>query len=361
MQHEAARSKAGGSYDDEPTYQPMRPVLRGQIARNPSTDQKRVRRANTMRKSAEWTPGHVNCGSCGYQGHPTLGEGTAPSCGACGSYSIKKTRPTDTPQPAPAYPENSRYLHQGDYGKTSAWAPPADHDEWGPSIDYDNTCPGCMGPANKSNPEGTCNSCMGEVRAWQNSRPDDDRARETNDWRGHEASKTATVVNTQAERLNPGDQIRTPNGRTMKVNRVRPHETSMKHVYVDTDGGTTVSERSAAFEVVPRNSQQQSQPGYGTPGGNSNSLPFDSQSGGSNTAPSASCPQCGGNGTLVRQGDHFTCSRCGYSESFGGAGGKAFSDSPRVVRVSAYSSVNNPMMSVVARRATDLLNQEDHQ
>ena len=288
MEHQAARPK-GRSLDDESTSQPMRPAARGQIARNPSTDQKRVRRAN-MRKSADWTPGHVSCRSCGYVGHPMMSGGaTGPECSHCGSYEVSKTRP-EVQTGGQSYPENSRYLHQGDYGRTSA--------------------------------------------------------------------KQATVLDTRAEMLNPGDQIRTPNGRTMKVTRVRPHETHAGHVYVDTDGGTALVKRTDGFQVVPKNSQQQSLPGYGTPGGNANHLPFDPQSGGSNSPGATKCPNCQASGTLARKGDHFACSRCGYQEAFGGAGGHSFSDASSVVRT--FSTLDTHQ-SAVARRATALLNQEETQ
>lgn len=338
MQHEAARPK-GGSFEDAPHSQPMRPAARGQIARNPSSDQKRVRRANTLRRSADWTPGEVKCRTCGYQGGPMMSGGaTGPECSHCGSYEVSKVRPEHTG--GEAYPENSRYLNQGDYSRQAAKDPNAY---------LDNICPGCGGPANHRNPEGTCNSCMPEVRRLMDEREDDDRYRE---------AKVATVLDTRAEMLNPGDQIRNPNGRTQKVVRVRPHETSAKHVYVDTDGGTAVVERSAGFQVVPKNSQQQSLPGYGTPGGNANHLPFDPQSGNaSNAAPSTQCPNCQGHGTLARQGDHYTCSRCGYREQFGGAGGHAFSDASSVVRT--FSTINGSTMSAVARRAAAVANQEE--
>ena len=196
---------------------------------------------------------------------------------------------------------------------------------------------------------------QGEVR--RNPSSDQKRVRRENQ------RKVATVLNTDAWRLNPGDNISMPNGRTMKVHRVRQHETSPHHVYVDTDGGTTVSGRGDKFTVVPANAQQQSSPGYGTPGGNSNKMPFDPQSsGGTNTAPKGanSCPSCQGKGTLGRQGDHYTCTRCGYQESFGGAGGKTFSDSPRNVQIrSSYTTVNGSGMSVIARRAQTVLAQEE--
>lgn len=247
-----------------------------------------------MKRSADWTPGHVKCNSCGVEAPPRLGD-TGPECSVCSSYSVTKTRPEVSTGGTP-YPENSRYLHQGDYGLT--------------------------GP--------------------------------------EQVQRHATVLDTRAEMLNPGDQIKSPNGRTQKVTRVRPHETSAKHVYVDTDGGTALVERSAGFQVAPKNSQQQSLPGYGTPGGNANHLPFDPQSGNAtNAAPSTKCPNCGGPGTLAQKGDHYSCTRCGYQENFGGAGGNAFSDASSVVRT--FSTINSGTQSVVARRAAALLNQEENQ
>lgn len=288
MEHEAARPKGRSTWDDEPSTQPMRPSARGQIARNPSTDQKRVRRANN-RKVADWTPGHVTCSSCGFTGHPVLGDGTGANCARCGSYSVTKTRPA--PTGGTPYPDNSRYLHQGDYQRSAA--------------------------------------------------------------------KQATVQDANAEWLNPGDTIRVPNGKTQKVQRVRPHESSADHVYVDTDGGTAVVRRTDRFQLVRDNQQQQSLPGYGTPGGNTNALPGDTQtSGGSNEAQSNDCPVCGGKGTLARQGDSYVCSRCGYREKFGGAGGHAFSDSPQTVRT--FSTINRPLQSVIARRAQQVLDQKEN-
>jgi ribosomal protein L37AE/L43A len=277
MQHEAARPKSPRSLDDEPMSQPMRPSARGQIARNPSSDQKRVRRANQRKvadfneqgNGASWVPGQVSCRSCGHTGQPRLGDGTGANCARCGSYSVSKTRP----------------------GQSTA-------------------------------------------------------------------AVTATIRESNAEWLNPGDSIRTPNGKTQKVNRVRPHETSADHVYVDTDGGTALVKRTDRFQVVPDNNQQQSLPGYGTPGGNSNRLPFDPQSSaGGNSAPSSQCPVCGTKNSLSRSGDHYTCSRCGYREQFGGAGGNAFSDSPQVVRT--FSTINRPTQSVIARRAQQVLDQKE--
>lgn len=337
MQHEAARPK-GRSFEDESFQQPMRPAARGEIARNPSTDQKRVRRANTMKRSADWTPGHVKCNSCGVEAPPRLGD-TGPECSVCSSYSVTKTRPEVSTGGTP-YPENARHLDQGDYQRVSAR-----HDQ----------CGWC-GVENATVKDGLCPQHESMRHEY---REDDDRQRETNEWR-HDGAKQATVLDTRAEMLNPGDQIKSPNGRTQKVTRVRPHETSAKHVYVDTDGGTALVERSAGFQVAPKNSQQQSLPGYGTPGGNANHLPFDPQSGNAtNAAPSTKCPNCGGPGTLAQKGDHYSCTRCGYQENFGGAGGNAFSDASSVVRT--FSTINSGTQSVVARRAAALLNQEENQ
>lgn len=173
-----------------------------------------------------------------------------------------------------------------------------------------------------------------------------------------------------AERLSPGDQIQLPNGKTQQVLRVRRHETSSNHVYVDTDGGTVPVERRQPFTVVPHNSQQQSSPGYGVPGANSNAHPFSGHGGpgGSNQANSTQCPNCRGNGTLARKGDHYACSRCGYVERFGGAGGLAFSDQKSQVtnlprstqpRVNSFATVNGPLTSAIARRAREVLEQEE--
>lgn len=342
MQHEAARPK-GRSFDDESFQQPMRPAARGEIARNPSTDQKRVRREN-LRKSADWTPGNVKCRACGVEAAPRLGD-TAPECSVCGSYSITKTRPEVSTGGTP-YPENSRHLTQDDY----SLAGPDQQKRNAAKAPYtDPTTGEFVGEHETRDADGEVHRTTewfdtdGEARDYQKKGP-----------------KTATVLDTRAEMLNPGDQIKTPNGRTQKVQRVRPHETSAKHVYVDTDGGTALVERSAGFQVAPKNSQQQSMPGYGTPGGNANQLPFDPQSGNAtNSAPSTKCPNCGGPGTLAQKGDKYACSRCGYTEAFGGAGGNAFSDASSVVRT--FSTINSGTQSVVARRAAALLNQEEHQ
>jgi hypothetical protein len=176
------------------------------------------------------------------------------------------------------------------------------------------------------------------------------------------ASKTATMIDTFADKLNPGDSVRLPNGKTQRITRVRKHETSGSHVYVDTDGGTALVKRNQGFSVVPVNNTQQHLPGYGTPGGNSNSIPWDKQTGGDNTpggAPGAGhgvtqCPNCSGVGSLKREGDHFKCARCGYRENFGGAGGATYTDQTH--RIQNFSSrINERPMSAIARRASEML------
>jgi predicted RNA-binding Zn-ribbon protein involved in translation (DUF1610 family) len=334
-----ARPKGNYSLGDEPSRQPMRPAARGQIARNPSSDQKRQRRQ--MQRSADYTPGHVECQSCGYTGHPVLGDGTSANCAHCGSYSVHK--PQQGNRPAPAYPENSRHLNKGDYGvtssKTAYYDGGVDHD-----VDSENLTNACHA-GEHSDCFGTHEDVPGNAKCL---------------CRCH-TSKTATVTHSKAWQLNPGDQIRLPNGRTQKVTRVRQHETSQGHVYVDTDGGRALAKRDDVFEVVPHNSAQLGTPGWGIPGGNTESTP-----GGTPhetaMAPSTQCPTCGRNGSLRREGDHYVCSHCGYREQFGGPSGHALTDSPRQYQVAAaYSTINGSTKSAVARRAEAMLNQKENQ
>lgn len=157
----------------------------------------------------------------------------------------------------------------------------------------------------------------------------------------HEAKKTATVLNTQIERLNKGDQIRTPTGQTSVVHGIRPHETDSRIIYLDTDMGTSTVKKGTDFQVVPKNSQQQELPGIGNPmGGNSAQLPGAGNTpggpgaGGSkqiNTAQTP-CPNCGNTGTLHLQGENYVCSTCGFTVAAGGSpGGLLFSNQPHGV------------------------------
>jgi hypothetical protein len=158
--------------------------------------------------------------------------------------------------------------------------------------------------------------------------------------------------------INPGEQIRTPTGQTVTVNNIRRHETSRDHYYLDTDMGTTLVPWSTNFQVVPSNNQQQELPGYGRPGGNANEIPFsakeprqkDSPDPRSNQAPQGStCPVCGG--TLQQSGDKYQCSRCGYTDQFGGPGGQDYSNATQ------RFTPNKTSQSMLARRATEVLDQ----
>ena len=166
----------------------------------------------------------------------------------------------------------------------------------------------------------------------------------------------ATVMDTQAWQLNPGDSIRMPDGGTAKVTgRPRPHETSPNnHLYVDTDRGTTLVRRNDPFQVVPYNSLQQVMPGLGTPDANGNRLPMGTPGMSPSSAPPSECPHCG-NHRMQRQGDRYACSRCGntVSASTSGANGYQFTDHRTVVR--NFASVTK---SAVAARAAALLNNQ---
>ncbi len=144
----------------------------------------------------------------------------------------------------------------------------------------------------------------------------------------HTANKTATVLNTQTERLNRGDQIRTPTGQTSEVKGVRPHETDSSLMYLDTDMGTSTVKRGTDFQVIPKNSQQQELPDIGNPmGGNSGQLPGAGRGAGGGgmgnkqlDTKNTACPNCG-NPTLHLQGGSYVCSTCGFTVSAGGSPG----------------------------------------
>lgn len=169
--------------------------------------------------------------------------------------------------------------------------------------------------------------------------------------------KTATVLNTNADRLQPGDSVLGPTGQTLRVKRVRNHETKNTHVYVDTDQGTTLIERNHPFQISPHNTTQQEIPGFGIPGANTNSNPYgrSDERGGDNSManPSGTCPNCGASGSMTRRGGTYVCSRCGYHEQTGPMGqGANLSDSERVIKT--FTSLDRP--SAIARRAHEALN-----
>lgn len=171
-----------------------------------------------------------------------------------------------------------------------------------------------------------------------------------------QVEKTATVLDTSADRLQPGDSVLGPTGQTLRVQRVRNHETSGQHVYMDTDQGTTVVPRNQRFQIAPHNTTQQEIPGFGIPGANSNSTPFgrDHGQGVSNQVGSGSgtCPNCGASGSMTRRGGAYVCSRCGYHEQTGPLGpGATLSDSERAIRT--FTSLDRP--TAIASRARAVL------
>jgi len=272
--------------------------------------------------------GDQKCQDCDYSGAPVLSQAGAPQCRSCGGYNINKVK------------------IQQSAGEKNIWGTDKDH------INADEYCPDCEHP-NSYNADGSgphYDSC-----------PQHPKNR-----------KTATVFDTQADRLNVGDQIRTPTGQTVKVLRMRNHETSPGHVYMDTDQGTSVVRRKAPVQVVPFNSQQQELPGYGTPGGNTNQLPMDKgnvgpskrDQPGTNQAQSSNCPVCGGKGTMARKGQGYVCSKCGYRENVGAAGpgsGFTFTDTPQRLMGNPGPNkgpgfpVASSLKSAIARRAQEVL------
>jgi ribosomal protein S27AE len=348
MQHEAARPKGDRAPGDLPTAVPMRATRQGEIRRNPSSDQKKVRRANQRRVAVygDENDGWARATYPEQYGH-NPDDDVYGYCNHC--YSDEHTTTTHGE-------------HAWEYGSDAMRSRP---DEFSSR----SNSPRCQATA------------IGYDCRGHEGHPGPHIGMDNTRWTEHDASrrkavmnetsaKTATVQETEAWKLNPGDNIRMPNGKTMKVHRIRPHETSSKHVYVHTDGGTSVSERNSKFQVMPVNNQQQSLPGYGTPGGNTNRQPFDpltnnehskNQHGDNAAKGGNNCPSCGGKGTMQRQGDHYVCTRCGYKQTYGGAGGHNFSDSPRQFQVgSSYNTVNTSGMSAIARRAQEVLAMEEN-
>lgn len=183
---------------------------------------------------------------------------------------------------------------------------------------------------------------------------------------------TATVLNTQIERLNKGDQIRTPTGQTSVVQGTRPHETDSTLMYLDTDMGTSTVKRGTDFQTVPHNSQQQEMPDTGNPmgSGNSGSLPMSGRTpggaGNTPTAPPGVCPNCGNAGTMHLHSGNYVCGVCGFTVPAGGTpGGLMFTNQPggysparrkpgEVPRAHVWASryvTSNEHTSQVARRA----------
>ena len=168
----------------------------------------------------------------------------------------------------------------------------------------------------------------------------DDGDQYNSEFKPQSSRKTATTYDVRADKLNPGDKVRDPYGGTSEVAQVRNHE-SGGSVYVDLkNGGTTVVDRGAQFSLVPADTRQRMIPGPGVPGGNTNAN--QDEAGVGNELPSSTiCPVCGGQGTLHRVGDHYVCSRCGYTETAGGAGNQNYTTSPMTYQRRKTSSLLN--------------------
>lgn len=151
-------------------------------------------------------------------------------------------------------------------------------------------------------------------------------------------NKTATVIPTRVERLEKGNTIRTPTGQSVKVHRVRPHESDSSLVYLDTEMGTSTVKKGTELQSVPVNTQQQEMPDTGNPVNDANTgqLPGSGRTpagpgAGASGKPASqgACPNCGNSGTLHLQGSSYVCSVCGYTVGSGGTpGGLLFTNQP---------------------------------
>jgi predicted RNA-binding Zn-ribbon protein involved in translation (DUF1610 family) len=325
MQHEGAKAKAQAA-EDKPQREPMRGSTTS-IRRNPSTDQKKARRSMTKKS------GRDNCAGCGTP--MIVPNGTkSPKCPTCvdgdrqEAYENSQDSPFDQYASAPS-PARKTYDPDEVFDqKRSSLSRTPSSGFVGCSVPF------CSNSAKwdvESDVHGRVGrECEDHKGAHgQSSEPYKDWA-EIYQPKQSSLSAEATQFETRADRLNPGDSIRTPTGQTLKVKKVRNHESSGTHVYIDTDQGTHLEDRTRQFQVVPNNQRQQEIPGYGIPGANSNRLPFDPHGpGGSNQAQSTHCPVCGAHGSMRRQGDHYSCVRCGYAENVGAgsASGGGTSDS----------------------------------
>lgn len=131
---------------------------------------------------------------------------------------------------------------------------------------------------------------------------------------------TATVLPTNAERLQSGHVLRLPSGQRVKVKAIRPHENSGQHVYLDTDIGTSVVDRKAQFHVMQGDAAERGAP-FKQPGNRETPGNFNTNLGESTDkqqAPAAAgrCPNCG-KGPLVNHGGKMQCRNCGYASSGG--------------------------------------------
>jgi hypothetical protein len=402
IEHEAAKPKKPRDIEfaDAPQQESIRGMSPRTIRRNPSSDQKRVRRAMQRKKTASEDDaltrmlvtaaredqvfeveaargdGVGNTSACASCGGTRFNDGGY--CNKCGRHkTAAKTASEDEPTPK----ITKAYVHYGfphvDVEPTRVpdrHKPEVEHEVNGYWLNGPGW-PQAKGQKIKKNgePYGGFDSLNVKIPSHiKDALHELDQKPEANYGR-KESSKTATQFDTTADRLNPGDMIRTPTGQTVKVLRMRNHETSPGHAYMDTDQGTSVVRRKAPVQIVPANTRQQELPGYGTPGGNTNQLPMDRGNVGpggggggssSNVATSADCPVCGGKDTLHRQGQMYVCSKCGYKENFGAAGtqgqGFTFTDMPQQLRGGGPNRgpgipLSSSLKSAIARRAQEVL------
>lgn len=194
------------------------------------------------------------------------------------------------------------------------------------------------------------------------------------------SQRHASIVNTYVERINPGDEIRTPTGQTTKVLSVRRHEYRSNFVYLDTEIGTTVIERGTPVQVIVGNAAQQSvTPGH--PWGNTDTIPMSGKGPAGTGSPernhSKDCPVCYRRNTLYLVGQKWRCRRCNFEIQAGSVPyGADFSNQHRlqlpmrghdevpVARVwASQESIDNLYTtgrpSLLARRAQEILEGEN--
>jgi hypothetical protein len=122
--------------------------------------------------------------------------------------------------------------------------------------------------------------------------------------------KTATVLMTQIERANPGDAMRTPQGQTVHIKKIRRHETDNGKVYVDTDQGTSLMNRGTDVNLT-QGERQQELPDSGHPTGNAGQLPGAGRTPtgeGGGSMPQGAAPHCPRDGVrMVLRSNTWVC------------------------------------------------------
>jgi ribosomal protein L37AE/L43A len=333
-QFESARSKKVDP-DMLPTVAPMKQggaIRAPKITRAPSSDQKKVRRLQNKTSSVR-----TGCRGCGDEMVVAATEGW-PLCAGCttGEEAREPGQDTTLAMIAGSVPYQRGYERGRVFGD-SFISTDAEH-PWN-SMPELRTRMAAQHMGNHAHPSEYGKFLSGFVKGVEDVQ-----------------HKTATVLNTGADRLQPGDRVLGPTGQTVTIKRTRNHETNNKKVYVDTDAGTTLVDRSHAFQLAPHNTTQQETPGFGVPGANTNTNPFSRSPGASNQETSGTCPNCGGKGTMARRGGQYICSRCGYKEQTGPLGeGANLLDSERTIQTFTSLAALDDNRSAIARRAQQML------